>query len=357
MLSLKPIYLHKYLDSSPRYPPKGIQRQFYLSYEDALWHILTQKRVAKGSVILVPEFFCGDVEDNIQNHGYCIQHYHVSKLLITSEAELIKMIRQYHPSVVVIFHAIGISNKLLSSTNWINNLAPDSIIIEDSVHRIIDPPTISLKHPNHLVIDSLRKVMPLQGSVVYGSTKFLDFPEPPLTQEFLYRLQVTMLWVLMNFLWFGAQSVANTRLSVVFAKAANHVMGQGYALIGDRVLPAKGTPLFNYLHRFVNPRKIATIKDRQVRFYEQQLRSLDPDIFTVPFYRRSQRGLLLAYPLILNIRHATKVLDYLHQHGLMLRFELDDSVWSRHHKVIYLPLGPHLSFANLHNIARIISSI
>lgn len=40
-------------------------------------------------------------------------------------------------------------------------------------------------------------------------------------------------------------------------------------------------------------------------------------------------------------------LKKLRKEGLLIRFELDDSPWSQTRKVIYLPLGPHVSHADI----------
>ena len=161
----------------------------------------------------------------------------------------------------------------------------------------------------------------------------------------------------MNVFWSATQVVYGTTLSTVFAKVANKIMLWGYDLIGDSNLPSRGSVLFDFMQKFIDPDKIASIKSKQVRYYEQNLSNLNPSIFSVPHYNSYERGFLLAYPLILDIQQADKVLEQIHEKGLMLRLELNDSVWSRKYKIIYLPLGPHLSHSNLYRVIEIISGI
>lgn len=353
MLSLKPIYLWKYLGTRFHNVPLGVKRQFYISYEDALWHILAKKSIKQGSVVLVPEFFCGDVENNIKSHGYNIKHYKVSKLLVSSKTNLIKQIREQHPKVVIIFHPVGISNFLIKDKSWMQLLPPDSIVIEDCVHQIINSENIELMHPNHVIVDSLRKVLPLQGSVVYGHAKFLNFDEPQILQASSYRLRVTVLWFLMNCCWGMTQLFKHQKISVSLAKLANQLMIRGYNLIGDNVLPARGSIVFNFLQRFVEPTKVEQTKIKQVEYYEKYLPQNPSKNYVIPKYTEAEKGRLVAYPLIFNLKHAANALDTFHKHGIMLRFELNDSIWSRHHKILYLPLLPHLTIQDLKIIVKV----
>lgn len=357
MLSLKPIYLWNYLGTKFHSIPSGIKRQFYLSYEDAIWHILSQKHIKKGSIILVPEFFCGDVEENIKSHGYQVRHYRVSKYLIASQTDFVHQLKRHHPTVVIIFHSVGISNHLLSHPLWTKHLSPDTIIIEDSVHRLIDSEKVLLIHPNHLIIDSLRKVTCLQGSVVYGNHDYLDFNEPGILQSIRYRHKVTTLWLLMNMFWLSSQITHGTKVSSSLAKTANYLMLRGYQLIGDSQLPARGSIIFSLIQRFVDPTKIEFIKSDQVQYYESQLSNLPKSIFSVPTYQSTDRSHLIAYPLVITPKFANKTVKTINNKGLMLRLELNDSVWSQRNKIIYLPLGPHLSSVDLDRVVTIIKSI
>ena len=201
MIPQKPIFLWKYLGFKKNVLPKSVKRLFYLSWEDGLWDILEKKNVRKGSVILVPEFFCGDVENNIKNHGYKIRYYFVSENLQTTDRQLLSAINKFEPKVIIIHHHVGIFNLLLSYKNWSKYVDNSIILIEDCVHRIVEPNQLKFIKQNHFFIDSLRKVVPLQGSVVYGQKNDLNFKQPPFYHSPLYSLKVHLLWIMMNLCW------------------------------------------------------------------------------------------------------------------------------------------------------------
>ncbi|MFA6016850.1 MAG: hypothetical protein WC744_02080 [Patescibacteria group bacterium] len=348
MISPKPIYLADYLKFERNKIPKNIKRLFYLSWEDALWDILIKKKIKKGSTVLVPEFFCGDVEDNIRNHGYKITYYPVNSRLTTSPKQLIRIIHKYSPEVLVILHPVGISNQLFRQNYWVKLLKPETILIEDSVHKIVDLNKIRFIKPNHFIIDSLRKVVPLQGSVVYAQKDDINFTEPSPFQSLRYATKVIFLWALMQIFWSLSHWANRSNVSNWLSLKANLFMKIGYDLIGDSILPARGFFVFNFLQQFIDFEKIRRIKRRQVEFYEKNIYA------TIP-YLDFDKGEMMAYPLVLPINIAGKVLKQIRGRGLLLNFELNDSVWSKKHKIIYLPLGPHLSENNLKYITSCIS--
>lgn len=338
MIALKPIYLWKYLSFKKTRIPKDVKKLFYLSWEDGLWDILDKKNVKKGSTVLVPEFFCGDVEDNIRNHGYRIAHYPVSPSLITTNRQLIFSIKKHSPSVLVIFHMVGIANRLMDGTSWTKYLGRKSILIEDCVHRVVDPAGIRFIKSNHFIINSLRKVVPLQGSVLYGKSTDLDFSLPPPHQSFIYSLKVHLLWAAMNIFWILKMPIA-----------AKKAMKTGYGLIGDSIRPARGFIFFDFFQRFIDIKKVKEIKRKQVEFYEKHIK------ITIP-YSKKDRGELVGYPVYLPLKKAGEIIKAAYKNKLFLDFELNDSLWSKKQKIIYLPLGPYLKDEDLKKIIDIFSS-
>lgn len=357
MMSLKPIFLFKYLGFKKNIVPKNIGRLFYLSWEDALWDILIKKKIKKGSTILVPEFFCGDVEENIKNHGYKVSYFSVDSRLTTSPKQLIDSIAKYSPEVIVILHSIGISNQLFIQNYWVKYLRPDTILIEDSVHKIVDPTEVEFIKSNHFIIDSLRKVIPLQGSVVYAQKNDLNFSEPSLFQSWKYGLDVIWWWMIMQIFWLLTHLTNGSSFSNWFIIKANQTMKTGYDLIGDSLLPARGFFIFNFLQQFLDFEKIKQIKRKQVELYEKELSNLPANIFQKVPYKNSDKGELIAYPLVLSLETANKTLEKIRLQGLLLNFELDDSQWSRKQKIIYLPLGPHLSDDHLKFVFQAINQL
>jgi hypothetical protein len=323
-----------------------IKRLFYLSWEDALWDLLIHKKVPKNSTVLTPEFFCVDVENNIRKHGYKVANYPVNGDLTVNQKIFLKCVHKYKPAVVVILHANGITNNLIVNPVWLNKLSIDTILIEDCVHRIIDPSKIRLLRKNHFMIDSLRKVLPLQGSNIWGSGDDLNYPLPPIWQSYKYGLTVTLLWAEMSFYWL--LSLLNHR----FGFKAEKTMEKGYDLIGDSLLPARGWIIFRFLFDHIDQAWIRQIKRSQIMIYEKLLGKN----FKTP-YLATDRNEIRGWPLIFDDFHlANIILLNLRSAGNVVYFSLEGCKWTNKHKLLCLPLGPQVRSRDIIDICQIIKT-
>lgn len=337
MISPNPIKLYKYLGFKLNKVPSGLSRLFYLSFEDVLWDILVRKKVKKGATIMTPEFYCGDVEVNMANHGYKVVHYPVSKYFKINVRKLLPLVQKIKPDVLVIFHAFGITNNFFENDKWLKYLPEKTILVEDSVHKIIEPEKIRIKRKNHIVIDSLRKVIPLQGSVVYGKKTFLNFNTDYANYPWRYSLKVMFLWLIMQF-----------HLNRGGVALAHQYMMRGYDLIGDSQTGAPGLPVFDLAQKMIDYGKVKSRKAEQVLIYEKNLSK-----FRERFYRVEDRREMISFPLVFTPENGRKFLSHLRRKGILVRYQLDDCRWSRSRKAIGLPLGMHLKNSDIELIAKI----
>lgn len=307
-------------------PPPSIKRMFYTSWEDALWDVL-RHHTKQSETILVPEFFCMDVVDNIKSHGYSVAFYPMDKNLQTNESDFIISIHRNKPKVIVLFHPVGMTNNLLSTFSmWKDFISDETIIIEDCVHRIIDPSTITPLTSRHVLIDSLRKVVPLQGSNMYGSSTFLTFTQTSLARTTFYHFSVHILFVIYQLL-----------LLLKLNMYAEQIMVKTYDIIGDSRLASRGSTLFNKLAQHINFDKVKKIKKQQVALYAKYLYS-----HAVPFSKHDA-GELRGYPLLIPYEKKYKLISQLRGSGFITRLELEGCPWTTRYGILYLPLGPHMS--------------
>jgi hypothetical protein len=329
MVSPQPILSYKYFQYKKNKLPKGIKCLFYLSWEDALWDLLLKKNIKKNSNILVPSFYCDDVEGNIKSHGYKVVYYITNSNLTTDKKSFQIAIKKYKPSVVIVFNPAGIKNNLFENTKWLSKITNKSVLIEDSVHRIIKPTEIKIIKRNHFVIDSLRKVVPLQGARIFGRSEDLNYKEPPIYQSAFYALGVNVLWLLMQVF-----------LTLGMYKLAEKMMIIDYKLIGNSKLAARGLILNRFLSERLNISKIERSKVNQTDYYEKELNKILPIRLKIPLKDKKH---LRGFPIILPIAKSQNILDYLRNKGLLLRFELNNSTWAKKQNIIFLPLGIHMT--------------
>ena len=173
MLTYYQPFLFPFLHAKKYVLPKNVYRKFYISFEDGLWNLLKSQQIEHGSTIFIPDFYCMDVVQNIQLHGYTPvlytldDHFQISK----KNSDYLRRIQK--PTVLILFHACGIQNKRLTDPVYIQSVAQNSLVIEDAVQRLVNPENIQLHHANHVIIDSLRKTSPLHGSFIYGSKQLI----------------------------------------------------------------------------------------------------------------------------------------------------------------------------------------
>jgi hypothetical protein len=343
MVSTQPILSLKYFKFKKNVLPENIKGLFYLSWEDALWDILSKKNIKHGSCILVPDFYCSDVEKNMKLHGCRLAFYKINNDLSADKESFVSQITKFKPQVIIIFHPVGIKSNLLENPKWLVKTVGDSILIEDSVHRVVDPKDFKIFKKNHFIINSLRKVVPIQGSWLYGDRADLDFYEPPFYQSFGYRIRVNILWFLMVAAW-----------TLKLFTLAEKLMLIGYDLIGDSILPAKGSYIAKFLAVRLDSRKIEETKNEQVIYYEKELGKILPIKLSISDKdKRKMRG----FPVVLSQKNAKNILNFLRGNGLLVRFELNDSGWSKKQKIIYLPLGIYMTRGQQTMVCNLVRSV
>ena len=229
------------------------------------------------------------------------------------------------------FHAVGIQNSLLSTIKQWNN---KTIIIEDSVHRLINPREVKLLGNNHFIIDSWRKVIPLQGSALYTTKSFKASKQSNFYKTLPYQIYVIFLWFLMELF-----SLFNLDLT------AQKLMQRGYDTIGDNLISAPLFPLFSFLHKYIDYQKVRTTKYTNMRLYDNyfKVHKLDKKVFFDVEFTEKDWIQMRGYPIGLQLKFADHILKKLRNKGFLARFELNDSPWSKKQKIMYLPINPEIN--------------
>ena len=333
-------------------------KSFFLSWEDALWHLLKVYSIQNNSKVLVPELFCGDVVDNMRAHGLQRLTYAIDKYLQPNQADFIKKLQIEKPEIVVVFHAVGITNPLLkNSKKWLSYLPQNSLLIEDCVHRVINPQTLKFIAKNHYIIDSLRKVVPVQGSRVYSQQ---PVPKTTITTDARtawYRLQVFFWWAVMQLFLVFVYYSKSQEIQKIGNKLAEFAMKKGYDVIGDNKQSSCGIVGMHWLSEKIDEQKIYENKIKQFQLYQRLLQpiSISKHFFEIPL-SKTDYSQLRGFPLGIELKKSDHFLKYVRSQNLLLRFELNDSEWSNKQKIVYLPMGLHVTNTDIEWICKVITS-
>lgn len=347
-IPVQPVFTTKYFKKFASKLPTDVASQFYLSWEDGLWDIIRSFQIKRNSIILVPSFFCVDVMNNMKDHGLIPVYYEVDDNLQPVKDALLQSIKKNKAQMVVLFHAVGITNNLVTE-KFIKSLPKDLFIIEDCVHRITNPSEIEIYSLRHVVMNSLRKVVPLQGSFIFGKRECIErLKGSEIT--FLYSWSVIVLWFLMQLSYLSQQYVHTH-----FGKLAQWFMLRGYDIIGDEQKAGYCPRFFADLYMKLDFDNIKLKKQLQVALYKENLRKKDS--YYVPYIPTTDYDELRGYPVVVKKHTAELLVTKCRSVGLFIRKELDDSLWTEKRSIIYLPLGHHIENEDIKAISSLFNTL
>lgn len=340
MISYYPPHLFPFLSLKSARLPSNLFRHYYLSWEDALWDILPQLGIKLGDTILLPDFYCLDVIENITLHGYKVAYYPLDHNFQISISRFNRIFHKVSPSSVIFFHVAGITNVLTTNQQFMERIGKQSLIIDDHVHRIIDSTRIKILHDRHLIIDSLRKNIPLPGSFAYSSKSTWTKLSTPRIHSLSYVSRV-----MAHYIRYRISLIVGTIFhSKKLIKFAHHTTLKTHDdLVGDDISGNSGLPWIPSIHKYLNLSKIRSMKLRQTQTYLKRLIHLtkSSESFSIPRIPSKDLGELHAFPFIINSKQIQPVEKALANLNVWSKFP--DSIWSREKRIIFLPLGFHIS--------------
>lgn len=342
---LQPYSFRSFFRSEKQRWPTQLQREYFLSFEDALWDLLPRFGYRKGATIALPDFYCQDVVDNIHAHGYKTVIYPIHNDLSVDIADIKLCISKELPDIFVLLDIAGIS--MIKPNLILPLLSKETLFISDMVHNLPKySDEFSPLANNHLIITSLRKVSPYFGSMaIYKKNVSKEKRVLP----FRYTAYAIVVWLKYLFLLRKAVRY-NEPLLVIKAekllqKHDNH--------IGDEL---RGAMLPSFMLKFIDRIPVSyieAIKKKQVTIYAEHLDNRQRNsLYSIPQYGGSA-GKLRGFPLLIDPKKVNAVISACRSQGLFVFDHLDSLSKKSRSKLVLLPLGPHLSNFDIETIAKI----
>ncbi len=331
-----------------RLPPE-VKRYYYHSFEDGLWDLLQKRGIPKDAIFLIPDFYCVDVLNNIETHGYRYVLYPLDQHFQISKKKFLEYIQRHTPQVIMIFHVAGIQSQRMDDPSWIPTLPKTTLVIEDAVHQLINPETITLYSDNHYLMDSPRKVSPIPGSNLYGAKKGMSFPQattPILTQYWLsafFYYRFFRICLILSEL-FSIGKLAVWAHEVLLKKHDD--------IIGDSPIAHRGLAWYTALFDHIDFQKVTQHKHKQILRYRKLLHPL----YATPYFYEiaipeKEFGNLHVYPIGFSKRPDDILIQKLHTEGVIVWFKFPDAPWSGDKGVLFLPLGFHVKNTDITTIS------
>lgn len=328
-------HFHHVLGRTRHTLARGISRVYYWSFEDALWDVLLSFCIPKHAVILIPNFYCMDVVNNMRSHGYRPIMYPLDKNFQVSPSVIDTYIKRFRPHIVFVFHVCGIASNILSSRVVRTYMNHGGFVIEDAVHRLLTIEHIKLLHPHHIIIDSLRKVSPLPGSFLYGTPKQvaqLHHGKPRLSA---YTIYTTFTFVLYSIGLHIASFLSSGKLAHTMRA---RILQRHDDVIGDEHRPHHGMWGVPFLHTYVQADHVKSKKMKQVALYETLCKKFHIPVLRTLVYESE----ISMFPLVFPARVTQKLSNHLRSHHMPITHKFPDAPWSKTYGVIFLPLGQHV---------------
>jgi len=328
-------HLHHVLGHTRHTLARGVSRIYYWSFEDALWDVLLSFSVPKHAVILIPNFYCMDVVNNMKSHGYRPVMYPLDKNFQVSPSVMDAYIKRFHPHIVLVFHVCGITSSVLSSHILDTYMNHGGFVVEDAVHRLLTIERIKLIHTNHFIIDSLRKVSPLPGSFLYGKPQQITHLQHGQLHLSTYAICTTLIFVLYSIGLHLASFLSSGKLAHALKK---HLLQRHDNIIGDEHRPHHGMFGIPFLHTCVQADNVKSKKLKQVTLYETLCKK-----FHIPFLNTlAYESEISMFPLVFPAHIMQRLSNNLHSHHIPVTYKFPDAPWSKTYGVLFLPLGQHV---------------
>ena len=311
--------------------------QFFLSFEDGFVAVLNSYGIAPGSRLLFPEFYCMEVIEGLKRRGYQCACYACLASMRPNEESLLSAVSEYQPRLVCIYHPLGLSVQVQCQ------MPEGVVLLEDHAHSLLDASELRIRGPGHVVMDSIRKVSPLQGSRV-ASAKTLSG-----AAWSLYRYRLLILHLGYRLLLFAA------RLSggITTWRATDCIFERYTCLVGSARQPARGFFWDRWLVSRLSAAKARAARAPLAARAHALAASLarTSKIFCCLEFAESDFMRLRSYPLGLARPDLDgMLLRFLSQRGLRLDYIFPDCPFCRNLRLLMVPLGLGSSVADLERI-------
>ncbi|MFA6322854.1 MAG: hypothetical protein WCX71_05305 [Candidatus Buchananbacteria bacterium] len=286
------------------------KKNFFLSFADALVCLIKQLPGITGQDnILLPNFYCPDTLNFISHYGRLI-FYKVNSDFSIDKENYFEQIAKFNPKIIINYCFTGFELTLEEKTRLLQTIKPDTIIIDDFAHRIIEPEKIDYLNNNHFIIDSIRKHSPVLGSHLLGQ-KFLC-QNKNVAGLNLYKLKAHF-WQLIK----GALELGSYLFRSVFL---NDLSEKAFLIhdeiIGNNPQATGGSWLSFLIYNLIDRKKLKAHYHQIAMYYNQKLSETKNALIYNLDSKIIKKSELNYYPLFVNNKIKFDLLQYLREKNI-----------------------------------------
>ena len=332
--------------------------QYFLSFEDALWRYLRALPLAK-KTMLVPDFFCSDVTSRLIDRGYKIATYPLDSNLCFDKEAFTSVINQNQDiGAVIIYYPLG-DRSSVPSVHWFRErLDTDTLLIEDLADVVLDlaqddPSWHTPIDRHHIIIDSFRKNLPLQGARLFSLTKCGDLAEPFTIDEAWYLTKASALhftYSLCNLIgdFFNLKAIRTLKWTL---------FGLHSDLIGSFNNGARACFLTELLFSTINLSVLKQARQVVLQQYQAQNPFIDSKQYQLlPQNQTPDVAIEIRFPVLRGPKGTlSKLANELEQDEIFVDIHFDDSPRANAFDFLLLPLHPHYTKEDIQRLWKAIT--
>ena len=306
----------------------AITSDFYLSFEDALWQFIESSTFESKNVFL-PSFFCTDVSSRITQRGFNIVYYSLDENLKFNQESFLKLTKDKIFAFVIIYYPMGMKDSVPDISWFRDNLGEKIFIIEDYADSLLSEDEVKIIDKRHIAIDSLRKLLPIQGARIWHSKLFCK----PTTFN-TYALKTFIFWNLTRaigciFDILKISLIDNVRWDI-FCRHSD--------LIGSSKEPCLGFKLDRFILNYICVETYKSLRSKVIDYYLDSFSSYSFDnpwgvVKIADLDKKNVRFVIFRGPK----GALVKLSDQLEQHGISTDTHFDDSPMGMQYDFLLLP--------------------
>jgi hypothetical protein len=325
---------------------QSVHHEVFVSFEDALWCFLKAAPIDK-KTFLVPDFFCTDVTSRLIEQGFSVVWYALNEDLSFNQ-DTFKNFISDDVGGVFIYYPMGCRDTTPKPEWFRSILGPNVLIIEDCADCVVLSDQICLIDSKHILIDSLRKILPLQGARLFFDSK-INLPNS--SSGLFYFLKTHLLHISYLIL----HSITEVTAYRWLLNIKWNIFVWHSNSIGSHFEGVRGSPLFEYFLSKINLRSLKTKRGTLVKRYYQNLSPTisSSNIKLLPQEPKEEGE--IRFPILCGNKNTLSILaDKLEQFEIYVDLHFDDSPRAQMADYLLLPLTPCM---NIEDIDKISSSI
>jgi hypothetical protein len=280
-------------------------RNFFLTFTDALLCIINEYKISKKDIILMPNHYCPSTLKHISDH-FQVKFYKINDDFSVNKDDYFNKIREYKPRAILNYSYIGFNLNENEKLLLKDLCSEETIIIDDSAHKILNESELTFINKHHFYINSCRKHSAFLGSHLINpnfrySSKNIDYINR-------YKVKLSILQFIDETLGLFTYIFSSRFLYDLEEK----VFLWSDSISGTSKHSTKGNAIDYFLYNCISFKKVRNHNKNMILYYNESFASLESQLIQT-ISKDAQPNY---YPLLIDKKYLTNTIDYFKKNNI-----------------------------------------